>query len=68
MQTDEVKKEKRTQISRAMRALVKGGEKFADVAKKFSEGSRRPPPNGGDLGYFPAAARWCRNSMRRRFR
>jgi peptidyl-prolyl cis-trans isomerase C len=48
--TDEVKKEKRTQID-SVRALVKGGEKFADVAKKFSEdpGSAK---NGGDLGFF----------------
>ncbi len=48
--TDEVKKEKRTQID-SVRALVKGGEKFADVAKKFSEdpGSAQ---NGGDLGFF----------------
>ena len=48
--TDEVKKEKRTQIG-SVRALVKSGEKFADVAKKFSEdpGSAQ---NGGDLGFF----------------
>ncbi|HXI83776.1 MAG TPA: peptidylprolyl isomerase [Verrucomicrobiae bacterium] len=48
--TDEVKKEKRTQID-SVRALVKSGEKFADVARKFSEdpGSAR---NGGDLGFF----------------
>ena len=49
--TDEVKKEKRAQIDAAL-ALVKGGEKFADVARKVSEdpGSAK---NGGDLGYFP---------------
>jgi peptidyl-prolyl cis-trans isomerase C len=49
--TDEVKKEKRAQIDAAL-ALVKGGSKFADVAKKVSEdpGSAE---NGGDLGYFP---------------
>ena len=48
--TDEVKKEKRTQID-SVRALVKSGEKFADVARKFSEdpGSAK---NGGDLGFF----------------
>jgi len=46
-----VKKEKRSQIEAAL-ALVKGGSKFADVAKKVSEdpGSAE---NGGDLGYFP---------------
>jgi peptidyl-prolyl cis-trans isomerase C len=48
--TDEVKKEKRTQID-SVRALVKGGEKFADVAKKFSE-DPGTAPNGGDLGFF----------------
>jgi peptidyl-prolyl cis-trans isomerase C len=48
--TDEVKKEKRTQIE-SVRALVKGGEKFADVAKKFSE-DPGSAPNGGDLGFF----------------
>ncbi|MGD1020007.1 MAG: peptidylprolyl isomerase [Verrucomicrobiia bacterium] len=49
--TDEVKKEKRAQIDAAL-ALVKGGDKFADVAKKVSEdpGSAE---KGGDLGYFP---------------
>jgi len=49
--TDDVKKEKRAQIEAAL-ALVKGGEKFADVARKVSEdpGSAK---NGGDLGYFP---------------
>jgi peptidyl-prolyl cis-trans isomerase C len=48
--TAEVKKEKRTQID-AARSLVKNGEKFSDVAKKFSEdpGSKL---NGGDLGFF----------------
>ncbi len=48
---DDVKKGKRAQIEAAL-ALVKGGEKFADVAKKVSEdpGSAE---NGGDLGYFP---------------
>jgi len=48
--TDEVKKEKRTQID-SVRALVKGGEKFADVAKKFSE-DPGSGANGGDLGFF----------------
>jgi peptidyl-prolyl cis-trans isomerase C len=49
--TEEVKKQKRAQIDAAL-ALVKGGEKFADVAKKVSEdpGSAE---NGGDVGYFP---------------
>ena len=42
---------KRAQIDAAL-SLVKGGSKFADVAKKVSEdpGSAE---NGGDLGYFP---------------
>lgn len=46
-----MKKEKRAQIDAAL-ALVKGGSKFADVAKKVSEdpGSAE---NGGDLGFFP---------------
>jgi peptidyl-prolyl cis-trans isomerase C len=49
--TDEVKKGKRAEIDAAL-SLIKGGEKFADVAKKVSEdpGSAQ---NGGDLGYFP---------------
>ncbi|MGD0059171.1 MAG: peptidylprolyl isomerase [Verrucomicrobiia bacterium] len=49
--TDEVKREKRAQIDAAL-SLVKGGSKFAEVAKKVSEdpGSAE---NGGDLGYFP---------------
>jgi peptidyl-prolyl cis-trans isomerase C len=48
--SDEVKKEKLVQIE-AVRALVKGGEKFADVARKVSEdpGTAR---TGGDLGFF----------------
>jgi peptidyl-prolyl cis-trans isomerase C len=48
--SDEVKKEKRTQID-SVRALVKSGEKFADVAKKFSEDTGSAP-SGGDLGFF----------------
>jgi peptidyl-prolyl cis-trans isomerase C len=49
--TDDVKKAKRAQIDAAL-ALIKGGSKFADVAKKVSEdpGSAE---NGGDLGFFP---------------
>jgi parvulin-like peptidyl-prolyl isomerase len=48
--TDEVKKQKRTQIE-SVQTLLKGGEKFADTARKFSEDpiSAR---SGGDLGYF----------------
>ena len=48
--SDEVKKEKLVQIE-AARSLVKGGEKFADVARKVSEdpGTAR---TGGDLGFF----------------
>jgi peptidyl-prolyl cis-trans isomerase C len=48
--TDEVKKDKRAQIDAAL-ALVKGGEKFADVAKKVSE-DPGTAEKGGDLGYF----------------
>jgi peptidyl-prolyl cis-trans isomerase C len=48
--SDEVKKAKRAQIE-AARALVKGGQKFADVAKKMSE-DPGSATNGGDLGYF----------------
>ena len=46
--TDEVKKQKRTQIE-SVQTLLKGGEKFADVAKKFSE-DKGSAVNGGDLG------------------
>lgn len=48
--SDDVKKEKRTQID-SVRALLKNGEKFADVAKKFSE-DPGSAANGGDLGFF----------------
>ncbi len=48
--TDEVKKQKRAQIEAAL-ALVKGGAKFADVARKVSE-DPGSAPMGGDLGYF----------------
>jgi peptidyl-prolyl cis-trans isomerase C len=48
--SDDVKKEKRTQIE-SVRALLKSGEKFADVAKKFSE-DPGSAANGGDLGFF----------------
>lgn len=48
--TDEVKKQKRTVIESVL-TLLKQGEKFADMAAKYSEDpiSAR---NGGDLGYF----------------
>ena len=48
--TAEVKTQKLAQIQAAL-ALVKGGENFADVARKFSEdpGSKE---QGGDLGLF----------------
>ena len=48
---DDVKKEKRAQIE-AARSLVRGGEKFADVARKISE-DPGSAANGGDLGFFP---------------
>ncbi len=48
--TDEVKKQKRTQIESVM-SLLKSGEKFADVAKKFSE-DPGSAANGGDLNFF----------------
>jgi len=51
---EKVKADKRAQIE-AARALVKGGQPFAEVATKFSEdpGSAR---QGGDLGFFPRGA------------
>jgi peptidyl-prolyl cis-trans isomerase C len=48
--SDDVKKAKRAQID-AARALVKGGQSFAEVAKKVSE-DPGTAPKGGDLGYF----------------
>ncbi|HUI05720.1 MAG TPA: peptidylprolyl isomerase [Verrucomicrobiae bacterium] len=52
--SDEVKKEKRAQIE-AARALIKSGEKFADVARKVSE-DPGTAASGGDLGFFPRGA------------
>ncbi|HUJ09076.1 MAG TPA: peptidylprolyl isomerase [Verrucomicrobiae bacterium] len=52
--SDDVKKEKRAQIEAAL-SLVKGGEKFADVARKVSE-DPGSAANGGDLGFFPRGA------------
>ncbi len=48
--TDEIKKQKRTVIESVL-TLLKQGEKFSDMAAKYSEDpiSAR---NGGDLGYF----------------
>ncbi|MCG3149310.1 MAG: Chaperone SurA [Verrucomicrobiae bacterium] len=48
--TDEIKAQKLTQI-KAAQSLIKGGDKFEDVARKFSEdpGSKE---QGGDLSYF----------------
>ena len=48
--SDDVKATKRAQIE-AARSLVKGGDKFADVAKKTSE-DPGSGAQGGDLGYF----------------
>ena len=52
--SDDVKKAKRAQID-AARTLIKGGEKFADVARKVSE-DPGSAANGGDLGFFPKGA------------
>jgi peptidyl-prolyl cis-trans isomerase C len=49
--TDEVKKQKLTQI-KAAQSLVKNGDKFEDVARKFSECPSAA--QGGDLDYFGA--------------
>jgi peptidyl-prolyl cis-trans isomerase C len=48
--SEQVKQDKHAQIE-AARSLIKNGDKFADVARKFSEDpvSAR---NGGDLDYF----------------
>lgn len=48
--TDEVKTQKLTQI-KAAQSIVKGGDKFEDVARKFSE-DPGSAAQGGDLGYF----------------
>ena len=48
--TDEVKKQKKTQIE-SVQTLLKGGDKFADVARKYSEDPVSAQA-GGDLGYF----------------
>ncbi len=52
--SDDVKKDKHAQIE-AARSLVKGGEKFADVARKVSE-DPGSAANGGDLNFFPRGA------------
>ena len=48
--SEETKATKRAQIETA-RSLIKGGDKFADVAQKFSE-DRGSASNSGDLGFF----------------
>lgn len=50
--TAEIKTQKLAQ-ARAAQALVKGGDKFEDVARKFSEDTTTAKL-GGDLGYFAA--------------
>ena len=47
--SDDVKKAKKAEID-AARTLVKGGESFADVAKKISDCPSKA--KGGDLGFF----------------
>jgi peptidyl-prolyl cis-trans isomerase C len=48
--SDDIKAAKRAQIE-AVRALIKGGESFADEARKVSE-DQGSAANGGDLGPF----------------
>jgi parvulin-like peptidyl-prolyl isomerase len=48
--TEEFKKNKRAQIE-SVQTLLKGGEKFADMARKFSE-DKISARNGGELGVF----------------
>jgi peptidyl-prolyl cis-trans isomerase C len=48
--TEDIKSAKRAQIE-AARSLIKGGEKFADIARKMSE-DPGSASNGGDLGFF----------------
>ena len=50
--TSDVEKDAAKAKIEAARALIKGGEKFADVAKKVSE-DPRTKDSGGDLGVFP---------------
>lgn len=48
--TDEEKKAKRAQIE-SVKAKLKAGEKFADLAKQYSEDTNTAA-NGGDVGFF----------------
>jgi len=51
---DDIKKVCRTKIN-AARSLVLGGEKFADIARKYSDDTQSAR-NGGDLGFIPRGA------------
>lgn len=48
---EEIKSDKHTQIE-AVRSLLKQGDDFAELARKFSEDTGSAT-SGGDLGYFP---------------
>ncbi len=48
---DDIKKVRRTKIN-AARSFVLGGEKFADIARKYSD-DPGSAAKGGDLGFFP---------------
>ncbi len=51
--SDEVKKEKRSEIQAVLEKIKKGGD-FAELARKYSDCPSKE--NGGDLGSFPRGA------------